>query len=174
MAVQYRPIVPGIKRFKILVIKIVFIVLGRAFQSASQHDEEIRKEISSWRDGFTLIMKVMPDGPYMGLEKKNNMLEFKGSQLKQADFEIYFKNVESAFMIMTPQMGSHQAFAERRMSIKGDLGIATVFTRVLVIVMSVLYPEFIVKRLVKRVPPLTLKRAGLRVWLYTLGILLGK
>ncbi|MBF0411519.1 MAG: SCP2 sterol-binding domain-containing protein [Desulfamplus sp.] len=174
MSVQYRPVVPGIKRFKILVIKIIFIVLGRAFQSASQHDEEIKKEISSWRNGFTLLMKVMPDGPYMGLEKRDNMLEFKGSKLKKADLEIYFRNVESAFMIMTPQMGSHQAFAERRMSIKGDLNIATAFTRTLVIVMSTLYPEFIVKRLVKRVPPLTFKRFGLRIWLYTIGILLGR
>ncbi|MGD9733438.1 MAG: hypothetical protein AB7U45_14770 [Desulfamplus sp.] len=171
---QYRPIVPKIKWFKILVIKIVFLVLGRAFQSASKHDDELRKEISSWRDGFTLIMKVMPDGPYMGLEKKDNSLEFKGSQLKNGDLEIYFRNVESAFMIMTPQMGSHQAFAERRMSIKGDLSIATAFTRTLVILMSILYPEFIVKRLVKRVPPLTFKRLKLRVWLYTVGIVLGR
>ena len=170
---QYRPIVPKIKWFKILVIKIVFLVLGRAFQSASKHDDELRKEISSWRDGFTLIMKVMPDGPSMGLEKKDNSLEFKGSQLKNGDLEIYFRNVESAFMIMTPQMGSHQAFAERRMSIKGDLNIATAFTRILVILMSILYPEVIVKRLVKRVPPLTFKRLKLRVWLYTAGIVLG-
>ncbi|MBF0234608.1 MAG: hypothetical protein HQK65_16430 [Desulfamplus sp.] len=77
-------------------------------------------------------------------------------------------------MIMTPQMGSPQAFAEKRMSIKGDLGIATVFTRTLVIVMATLYPKIIVEKLVKRVPPLTLKRAGLRVWLYTFGILLGR
>ncbi len=174
MKVQYRPIVPKIKWFKIVVIKIIFIVLGRAFQSASKHDEQIRREISSWKDGFTLIMKVMPDGPSMGLEKKDNMLEFKGEKLRIAELEIYFRNVESAFMIMTPQMGSHQAFAERRMSIKGDLGIATVFTRTLVILMSILYPELIVKRLVKRVPPLTFKRLKLRIWLYTFGILLGR
>ncbi|MBF0243365.1 MAG: hypothetical protein HQK64_12940, partial [Desulfamplus sp.] len=78
------------------------------------------------------------------------------------------------FMIMTPQMGAPQAFAGKRMSIKGDLGIATTFTRTLVIVMSTLYPKFIVKRLVKRVPPLTLKRLQLRAWLYTFGILLGR
>ncbi|MBF0258398.1 MAG: hypothetical protein HQK62_06105 [Desulfamplus sp.] len=174
MEVQYRPIVPGVKRLKLTVIQIVFLVLGRAFQCASQHDEEIRKEIEPWPEGFTLMMKVMPDGPSMGLEKKDNMLLFRGSQLKSANLEIYFRNVESAFMIMTPQMGSPQAFAEKRMSIKGDLGIATVFTRTLVIVMATLYPEIIVKKLVKRVPPLTLKRAGLRVWLYTFGILLGR
>ncbi|MBF0203510.1 MAG: SCP2 sterol-binding domain-containing protein [Desulfamplus sp.] len=174
MEVKYRPIVPGTKTFKVMVIKIVFIVLGRAFQSASQHDEEIKKEIDALQNGFTLVMKVLPDGPYMGLEKRDGMLQFQGSQMKHADLEIYFRNVESAFMVMTPQIGSPQAFAERRMSIKGDLGLATVFTRALVILLTTLYPEFITKRLVKRVPPLTLKRAGLRIWLYTLGILLGR
>ncbi|MBF0242965.1 MAG: hypothetical protein HQK64_10900 [Desulfamplus sp.] len=174
MSSQYGQIRPKIKWLKILVVKIIFFVLGRAFQSASKHDEEIQKEIASWQNGFTLLMKVLPDGPYMGLQKRDNMLEFKGSELKQADLEIYFRNVESAFMIMTPQMGAPQAFAEKRMSIKGDLGIATTFTRTLVIVMSTLYPKFIVKRLVKRVPPLTLKRLQLRAWLYTFGILLGR
>lgn len=174
MEAIYQPIVPGIKTFKIMAIKIVFLVLGRAFQSASKHDDQIRKEIEQWPEGYTIIMKVQPHGPYMGLEKRETGLEFRGSKVKNGDLEIYFRNVESAFMVMTPQMGSHQAFAEKRMSIKGDLGVATAFTRALVVVMSTLYPAFIVKRLVKRVPPLTLKRAGLRVWLYTFGILLGR
>ncbi|MEA1969217.1 MAG: hypothetical protein U9N77_13500 [Thermodesulfobacteriota bacterium] len=173
MTMWYRPVKPGTKRFKLFIIKIVFVVLGRAFQSASRNDPDVKKEVSSWDDGFTLIMKVLPDGPLMGLEKKSDQLIFKWSKLKNADLEIYFRNIESAFMVMTPQIGAPQAFAEKRMSIKGDLGVSMSFTRALNSLLALLYPRIIVKRLVKRVPVLTRKKIGIRIWLYTLGILLG-
>ncbi len=174
MSIMYRPITPGIRWVKLIVVKIVFIVLGRAFQSASIHDSNIKEEIKSWYDGMTIMMKVLPDGPSMGLLKENKRIRFRGAKLQHADLEIYFKNLQCAFMVLTPTMGAHQAFAEKRMSIKGDLSIAVSFTRALTVILGTLYPGFIVKRLVKRPPRVDFKRLGLRVWLYTFGIILGK
>jgi hypothetical protein len=63
---EYPPIKPGKKWVKVLVIKIIFIVLGKAFQSGSRHDPEIRKEIAVWPENFMVIMNVFPEGPANG------------------------------------------------------------------------------------------------------------
>ena len=70
MSKTYAPIKPGRKWFKELVAKIVFFVLGRAFQSAAKHDPDIQGEVAEWKEGFTLMMKVNPGGPTMGMQKK--------------------------------------------------------------------------------------------------------
>ncbi|MBF0200945.1 MAG: hypothetical protein HQK66_06475 [Desulfamplus sp.] len=77
-------------------------------------------------------------------------------------------------MVLTPQMGAPQAFAERRMSIKGDLGGAIVFTRAMVELMAMLYPPFLLRPLVKRLPSFSWKRFMLSLRLYAFGILTGR
>ena len=51
MEKQYPPIEPGHKRFKTLVIKIVFFLLGRSFHSTSKLDPDIKREIALWKKG---------------------------------------------------------------------------------------------------------------------------
>jgi len=174
MTLFYRPVKPETKKIKRFLVSLIFIVLGRAFQSASRHDADIKTEVDSWDEGFTIIIRVHPSGPLMGLEKKDHKLFFRWGALTRGNLEIIFRNLESAFMVLTPQMGAAQAFAERRMSVKGDLGISMSFTRALNALLAVLYPRFIVKRLLKRVPVLNRKKIYLRIWLYPLGIVTGR
>jgi len=173
MTLLHRPVTPGNKRVKRMCIKLIFILLGRAFQSASRKDPAIRNEILSWEEGFSIAMTVLPRGPFLHLEKKQDRLVFKWFSSEKQDLEICFRNVESAFMVLTPQMGAAQAFAEKRIRVRGDLGLCMSFTRALNELLAVLYPRFVVKRLVKRVPVLDGKKIGLRIWLYTLGIVTG-
>ncbi len=173
MGKKYGPIKSGVKWFKILVAKIVFFVLGRAFQSATKHDPDIKKEISVWREGFVLIMRVLPNGPRMVLEKLNGRLKYRGAKYDDGDLVISFKNIECAFLVLTPQVGAAQAFAERRMTVKGDLGNAMIFTRCLTILLGHLYPQFICRRLVKRVAPMPLKKQMIKLVINVVGIPFG-
>lgn len=161
------------KFLKKCVCAIVFFVLGRALQSASKHDIDIKKEISVWRDGFKIKMFISPNGPSMLLEKKGNRLKYVGAKNEEADLVINYKNIECAFMVLTPQKGIPQAFAEHRMSVVGYLGDAMIFTRCINIVLCYLYPRFINKRLLRRVPSLDLKKQLNRFVIYLLGIPFG-
>lgn len=170
MVRMYRPVKPFRSPFKLAVAKIVLTVLGRAMRSASRHDSRIKKEIAAFDEGFTIRMEI-PGGPSMVLEKKDGRL--KGSSLKDADLVLTYKNLQSAFLVLTPQLGIAEAFSQHRISVKGDIVNALIFSRCLVILLAYLYPEFIVKKLVKRVPPMGFKEYLTRLWIYCIGIPLG-
>jgi len=173
MGKKYRPRKPRKKWFKALVAKIVFIVLGRAFQSGAKHDPDIRSEVAAWPEGFIVIMNVLPSGPRTVMEKTNGKFKYRGEKYDDGNLVINFKNMESAFLVLTPQVGAAQAVAECRMTVKGDLAYAMAFTRCLTILLAHLYPKFICKRLVKRVPPMPLRKMWVKVIINVVGIPFG-
>lgn len=170
---KYPSITPGKKWFKELVVKIIFIVLGRAFQSGSRHDPEIQKEIAVWPESFTIMMNVLPQGPRMVLEKTGYQLTYKRNIAVKSNLVIHFKNIECAFMVLTPQIGPAQAFAQRRMTVTGNLADAMIFTRCLNIMIAYLYPKSISKQLLKRVPAMPLEKQLTRIIIYAAGIPFG-
>jgi hypothetical protein len=170
---EYPPIKPGKKQAKALIVKITFIMLGRAFQCGSKYDPEIRREIAVWPENFMIMMNVFPEGPRMVLEKKHVQFKYHGSKFYRGDLVINFKNLECAFMMVTAQISPAQAFAQRRMMVTGDLANAMIFTRCLNIIIAYLYPRFISKRLLKRVPIMTARKQLTRFIIYTAGILFG-
>jgi hypothetical protein len=170
---EYPPIKPEEKWVKKFIVQITFIMLGRAFQSGSRHDPEIRREIAVWPENFSIMMNVFPEGPRMVLEKIHGKLKYRGSKFCERDLVINFKNLESAFMVVTAQISPAQAFAQRRIMVTGDLANAMIFTRCLNIIIAYLYPKFISKRLLKRVPIMTTKKQLTRFIIYLAGILLG-
>ncbi len=165
---------PGNHLIKRVVVKVSFFILGRALQSASMFDPTIRKELSPWEDGYTIKMEVLPKGPVMGWRKHKGTLKYVGGSISNANLEIRFKNLTSAFLLMTPQVGVAQGFAENRMSVKGDLSHSIVFVRILNVVISYLYPDFIANRLLKEIPPLPYRKYYRRAYLYLIGIPFGK
>ncbi len=165
---------PGTCFIKKLIVKTCFFVLGRSLQSASYFDATIRKEISRWREGYSIKMEVLPKGPVMTLKKEGGKLRYMGKKIQEADLVIRFKNLTSAFILMTPQIGIAQGFAQHRISVAGDLSDSIVFTRILNILMAYLYPSFISRKLLKEIPPLPYRKYYRRVYLYMIGILFGK
>jgi hypothetical protein len=70
-------------------------------------------------------------------------------------------------------MGTPQGYAEHRMSVKGDLAKAMSLIRCLNLVEFYLFPGFIARRILKRLPAMNLRRFGLRLHVYFLGIPFG-
>lgn len=166
---------PKKKTMKLLVSKMFMLSLGRGFQAAAALDDEIKKEIAFWPDGFTIMMKVKPFGPCMVMIKKNGLLKYAGGAARpDADLIISFKNLESGFMVLTGMMGTPQAYCEHRTSVKGNLAEAMRLIRCLENVLAYLFPEILSKRLLKRVPNLTPKRLLNRGIIYAIGIPFGR
>jgi hypothetical protein len=176
----YREIKPGRKRFKVAIIKIAFFVLGRAFQSVARLDMQIKREIEEWPEGFSLTIQVLPDGPRMALAKdEQGRLRYRvrqsgGLNANEADLIVFFKNLECAFLLFTAQIGTAQAYAEHRISVKGELPMAMALVRCLNVVETYLLPGPVARRMVKRLPSIpAVQRYAVRLLIYVLGIPLG-
>ena len=165
---------PGRKRGKELTVKASYFLLGRALQSLARVDHATRTEVAEWEEGFTVLFRVLPRGPSMALRKEDGKLRHLGGGMEKADLSINFKNIESAFMTLTPQISLFQSFAEHRCTVMGDLTRAMSVVRCISNALIHLYPRVISKRLVKRLPPASWQTWKTRLHLYCVGIPLGK
>lgn len=171
---EFKTYKPGRKWFKTIVCKVVMVILGRAFQVFSKHDHEILREVSAWPEGFILELNVLPLGPKLLLSKEDGKIKAVGKIEKKTDLSVNFKNIESAFLILTPLMGVPQGFAEHRFIVIGDVAKAMAFTRCLNRILAYLYPDFLCKNLMRRIPEISFqKRMAKRLYFYTIGLVTG-
>jgi hypothetical protein len=161
------------KAAKRAAVKIAMIVLGRALQSASRFDADVRHETARRPEGFSIVMRVAPNGPRMSLIQRNGRLKFRGGRVKEGDLTITFKNTECAFLVFSGLLGPESAFIQHRMSVKGPLDAAMSFIRCVNIVEGYLFPRIVTRRILKQVPPMTPARWGVRLAVLLLGVPLG-
>lgn len=168
---------PRRKRFKQLINQVVMFVLGRALQTASRYDSGLQLEAASWPEGFVFMFKVLPHGGTMAVGRgENGRLVYRGAHFneRKASVIINFKNVDAAFLTFTAQLGTDRAYAQHRMSAKGDLTYTMSVIRCLDIVETYLFPRLISKRILKRVPKIPgIKRHLIRLRIYFIGIPFG-
>lgn len=166
---------PRKKRIKRIIAGLSLFSLGRGFQAAAALDPDIKMEVESWPDDYTVIMKVMPYGPNMVLAKKEGGVKYLGGKDRQADLTVMFKNLESALRVLTARMGTPEAYAQHRIMVKGDLGNAMTLTRCLNITQAYLFPKLIGRRIMKRVPRIPLFRLlKNRFIIYVTGVPFGR
>jgi hypothetical protein len=165
---------PSAKRIKKIMCSVLLFCLGRGFQTVSGFDPDVKKEIEGWNEGFGILFEVAPEGPYLHLRKEKSRIRFLGLSKADADLVIQFKNIEAAFMVLTAQMGTPQAFAEHRISVRGNLPEAMRLIRCLNYVQYYLFPAFIAGKVMKRLPPIPAGRllSG-RAYVYLFGVPLG-
>jgi hypothetical protein len=154
---------------------MLLFCLGRGFRAVSGLDPDVRKEIEAWDEGFRIVFEIAPGGPCLFLRKEEGRIRYLG--LKKADdaeLIIHFKNIDAAFMVLTAQSGTPRAFAEHRVSVRGNLPEAMRLIRCLNYVQYYLFPAFIARRVIKRLPPIPAGRllSG-RAHVYLLGVPLG-
>ncbi|MEA5079598.1 MAG: hypothetical protein VB013_13580 [Anaerolineaceae bacterium] len=170
-------LVPRRSVFKTIIVKIVLFVLGRSLQSATRHDKTLQAEVESWPQDMVVVFKVAPHTPRMAFAKTGlNRLQYKGTNVsdEEADLLIAFKNLDSAFMMLTAQIGTPRAYVEHRIAVRGDLVYGLSVIRCLNIVERYLFPTFIAQRILRRLPDIPfLKRNGLRLWIFLFGIAFG-
>ena len=148
---------PGRNRLKEMFVRIMFFAFGRAIQTTSRIDSTVRREVAAWPEGFSILYRVVPRGPRMAIVKnKLGRLEYRGNKLdeEEVDLIISLKNLESAFMVIAMKVGTYQAFAENRVSVKGDVPVAMSLTRCLDVVITYLAPQRTAETLIKRLPPI--------------------
>ena len=139
-------IVPQTDSIKYHAVKTGFLLLGRALQSASNFEKDIKKEIAAWNEGFTFSMDVLPNGP----------------------------SLDTAFQMITTQLGAHHVYAQHKISVTGNIADSMRLIRMFYIVEAYLFPKILNKNILKKSPRMTLNKHLNRMHIYTVGMLFGK
>ncbi len=143
---------------KYALVDTTLTVIGAAFEVVSKMSREMQAEIADWNEGRTCAVGVLPNGPFITLQKKNNQIVYLGKGKKEADVTFLFKNLDAAVLLFTAQMSAHQAAAECRILVDGVNSYAMELNRALSIVETYLFPGIILKMIFKRPPKLTTKQ----------------
>lgn len=135
------------------MIRIIFWFLGRGLQSVASFDRTAAEEISSLDDLMYILLDVEPNGPCLVMQKRKGKLHFAGTKVPdKVELAIHFKNIEAAFLVVTGQIGIAQAYGEHRFTLNGDIFITMPLVRALNLTEAYLFPEFMAKKLMKRMP----------------------
>jgi hypothetical protein len=170
-------IVPKGKLPKRLINRAVLFVLGRSLQSISKHDRVIQQEVRTWPENLTLMMRILPQGGQMSVRRTpDGRLVYLGTRGNEdkAEIVISIKNTEAAFQMLTGQLGTDVAYARHCIAARGDISLTVSVTRVLNRVETYLFPAFLARRLMKRLPYIPFfQKQLLRFKAYLLGIPFG-
>jgi hypothetical protein len=157
-------------RTKKTVVNVALLALGVTFEKVSKHSAELKEEIKDWKKGIVISIGVLPKGPAISLKEENGIIRYLGKGEKKPDVKIYFKNVDSAFLPFTAQMGSHTAFVQHRALVHGSVVDGIKANRAMGIVQAYLLPGIVFKKVFKVPPKLSFKQKLFKLWVYlTMG-----
>ncbi len=139
-------------------VALMMNVIGRALQAASQVDSVIQNEVRRLPSGFMFDMRALPTGPAFVMQKKGETeLEFIGSNApRPVDVSLKFKHLNHAFLVLSFQEGTAQAFANDRLLVDGEIADTMKLVRCLNRMESLILPKIIAERALKRYPDLAL------------------
>ena len=150
--IPFYPVIQS--RSKYELIDMTLTVIGVAFEEVSKRAPDLKREISVWNDGRRCSLGVLPTGPYITLEKREDRIHYLGKRKIDPHMTFLFKNLDSAVLVLTAQMSSHQALAESRILLDGQVSYGMELNRALAIVETYLFPQFILNKIFKRPPTL--------------------
>ncbi len=134
-------------------VTLMMDIIGRGLISASQIDPEIKSEVAGFPVGFTLSMKVFPNGPqFIAQVQNDHSLKLIKNLADKPDLTITFKHMTHAFMVFSFQEGTAQAFANDRMIADGEISYAIRLVRCLNKMEALILPKFVAKLAVKEYP----------------------
>lgn len=132
---------------------MVFWFLGRGICACAVADSRVQAEVRDWEEGARILMRVEPSGPAMALEKRGGRLRFLGTrEIADPTLTISFKHIDAALPVLLGMTSVAQGYAQRRMTLKGDLTFAMSVVRVMLLVEAYLFPSLITRRIMQRVP----------------------
>ncbi len=136
---------------KTITCKLILRVLYRALKVLAYKDSRIRHEFGSFSEGFTIRITLSEQGEGVIMRKERGKLVMI-SEVEGEDLELRFKSIDSAFLVFTGMMGISRAYAEHRISVKGDIGDTMTLVRIIDIAEAYLFPRIMTRRILKSVP----------------------
>jgi len=160
----FYPVIQSKSKYE--VIDMTLTVIGVAFEEVSKRAPDLKREIIRWNDGRRCALGVLPNGPFITLEKREDRIYYLGKRKVDPAMTFLFKNLDSALLVLTAQMSAHQALAESRILLDGQVSYGMELNRALAIVETYLFPQFILNKIFKRPPTLNLYQLAAKGIIY--------
>ncbi len=165
---------PSRTSFKRMVVSVGFWALGRALQSLSNFDAEVKNEISQWKEGFSFYLTVIPDGPNLSMKKRKGKLHFVGlKKVEDVDLIVDLKNLDTAFRMITAQWGVHEVYCQHKTGVVGNITDAMTLIRLIYTAEDYLFPPVLSKKILKSLIKSSFKKFLRRMRIYFLGLFFG-
>lgn len=132
-------------------------LIARLFQAGSEVDDVIKREVEALPDGYVFRMEAAPGTPCLVLQKRDNIMHILPDDTPlKSNLVIRFKHITHAFLVFSFQEGTATAFANDRLLIDGDTGLAMKVVRCLNRVQAVVLPKIVAEKAVKTYPDIKL------------------
>jgi predicted lipid carrier protein YhbT len=129
------------------VLRLLLYIFVKGMIFLSRTDKDFKSSLEELPDGFTFCLNINYTNMKVCMSKSNGTLTVVNAET--SDLELIFINPCSAFLVFSGIMPQHEAFAQRRIKIKGDLADALILMGAMKRLQLVLFPYFISKRLVR-------------------------
>lgn len=138
---------------KALTARVVLYVLFAGFYQLHKYDSRVRREVEGWKEGMTYALKCSPRGPTLLIQKAGGRLWRLDPRTRvRYDTGFIFKNLDRAFPVLIGLQGLAGAYARHAFAMKGDMATAMTFARCMDYIEGGLFPGFMARRILKRVP----------------------
>ncbi len=146
---------------------VILYFLAHGLDLLGKKDERVEEEFAAWEEGFTWGIGMGEGAPALYMKKTGTGLARLSEKPADIDLMITFKSVESAFLVLSGQVGVAGAYARHAFVLKGDIARAMSVVRCMDLAEAYLFPRLISKKILKEVPE---KRMGLvRTYLSLMG-----
>lgn len=133
---------------------IVLRVLARGLCAVSMFDKRVAADVVALGDGFSFAIcaGLGENSPRIRLKSENKRFARADTDIKDADVVIRFKDVSGIIPVLSGKTSVAAAFAQHRMLVWGSINQAVTLVRIIDITEAYLFPKFIVKKAMIRVP----------------------
>ena len=137
--------------FKEKISKIILFFLYKGFKILYKYDENLQYEIDNLKEGFSIKLQLKSNGYSLILLKTKETIR-KAKFISNPDIVICFKSIDAAFNVLIGKIGISNAYSRHSFTLKGDISIAMSIVRCINIIEAYLFPKFITKRILKKLP----------------------
>lgn len=141
------------KKIKGLICRIVLYFLARGFKAGYMFDEDVKHEFDRLPENYTILIKSSIKGPNLYLKKTSGGIErCKLNADDNVDLILSFKCIESAFKVFLGQMSVATAYAQHRVTVKGDIADTVSLVICVNLIENYLFPKFITSKIFDILP----------------------
>lgn len=150
------------------------LALQRGAISLSHFNSEVKEELQAWPNGYTIKIAVKGHPTAIAWKKTNSGLKAINPGSEDYSLLIYFKNMNTAFNVITTLSNVPEAFTQNRIQAFGYNPDSMILIRILNVVQAYLFPPILSKRVLKRVPQFGWKQHLGRIRVYTIGLIFAR
>lgn len=133
---------------------IVLRVLARGICAVSLFDKRVADDIGKFGDGFSFSIHAGAgeNSPAIRLKSENGRFVRANMDSSGDHVTIRFKDVSGAVPVLLGKTSIEIAFAQHRMIVWGNINQAVALVRIIGTTEAYLFPKFIIKKAMRRVP----------------------